>query len=355
MDKNGKIFIAGHRGLVGSAIHRHLLANGYSNFVFKTSQELDLKDQQATQAFFAETKPDYVFLAAAKVGGIHANNTYRADFIYENLAIQNNVIKFSFDNQVKKLLFLGSSCIYPKDAPQPLTEDSLLTSPLEYTNEEYAIAKIAGIKMVESFNLQYGTNYLSVMPTNLYGVNDNFDLEKSHVMPALIRKMLLCAYIEEGNFQAVARNLGVAFESEQQILEQVEKYGIIKSNSGVTLKVWGSGTPRREFLHVDDMAAACVFVMENLDFKDIAHGDEVKNTQLNVGSGTDVTISELAHMIKKIVGFKGEIAFDTSKPDGTMQKLMSVEKLSALGWEYSIKLEQGLQTTIDWYKEQQVA
>lgn len=352
MDKKAKIYIAGHRGLVGSAIHRKLTTAGYTNFILRTSQELDLRDQQATSDFFATEKPDYVFLAAAKVGGIMANNTYRADFIYDNLAIQNNIIRASYDNGVKKLLFLGSSCIYPKAAPQPMTEDSLLTSPLEYTNEPYAIAKIAGIKMIESFNVQYGTNYLSVMPTNLYGYNDNFDLEKSHVMPALIRKTLLAKLLEEGNFEAVAQNLGVSFESEAQVLELVSKYGITKSGSSVSLSLWGSGKPKREFLHVDDMAAACLFVMENLDFKDVVTGDEVKNTQLNVGSGTDVTIAELAQMIKEILGFSGDITFDTSKPDGTMQKLMNVDKLKNLGWSYTIELKDGLKQTIEWYKKE---
>ena len=353
MDKNGKIYIAGHKGLVGSAIHRKLQAEGYTNFVLRTSSEIDLTDQKAVADFFAAEKPDYVFLAAARVGGIVANNKYRADFIYSNLEIQNNIVKSSYDNGVKKLLFLGSSCIYPKNAPQPMAEDALLTSPLEYTNEPYAIAKIAGIKLIESFNLQYGTNYLSVMPTNLYGVNDNFDLERSHVMPALVRRTLLCKWLEEDNFEAIAKNLEITFESEDQILEVLAGYGIEKDGGKVVLKVWGTGTPRREFLHVDDMAAACVYVMENLDFKDVAEGPEVKNTQLNVGSGTDVSISELAHMIKDIVGFKGEITFDTSKPDGTMQKLMNVDKLKKLGWEYSIKLEEGLERTINWYKEQQ--
>lgn len=354
MDKTSKIYIAGHRGLVGSAIHRKLVSLGYTNFILKTSKEFDLRDQTATAKFFAEEKPEYVFLAAAKVGGIMANNTYRADFIYDNLVIQNNIIKSSFDNKVTKLLFLGSSCIYPKDAPQPLTEDSLLTSPLEYTNEPYAIAKIAGIKMIESFNIQYGTNYLSVMPTNLYGVNDNFDLEKSHVMPALIRKTILCKLLEKNDFVAVATNLGVIFESEEQILGLLSKYGISKNKSGVTLKVWGSGKPYREFLHVDDMAAACVFVMENINFRDVTEGTEIRNTQLNVGTGSDVTIGELAHMIKEIVGFNGSIEFDTSKPDGTMKKLLSVDKLNKLGWSHTIELKDGLRQTIEWYIESNI-
>ncbi|MFO0971608.1 MAG: GDP-L-fucose synthase [Candidatus Saccharimonadales bacterium] len=355
MDKNGKIYIAGHGGLVGNAILRKLKQQGYTNFILKTSQELDLRDQTATAKFFADEKPNYVFLAAARVGGIMANNTYRADFILDNLTIQNNIIKSSYDNGVTKLLFLGSSCIYPKEAPQPLTEDSLLTGPLEYTNEPYALAKIAGINLIESFNLQYGTNYLSVMPTNLYGYNDNFDLEKSHVMPALIRKTLLARYLEEDNFEAIAKNLEVVFESEEQILDLISKYGISRTSDGVVLSLWGSGKPYREFLHVDDMAAACVFVMENLNFSDVASGKEVRSTQLNVGTGSDVTISELAHMIKDIIGFTGELAFDPSKPDGTMKKLLSVDKLNKLGWKHEIELKEGLERTISWYREQQNA
>ncbi len=352
MDKNDKIYIAGHTGLVGSAIQRFLTAQGFSNFVAKTSDELDLRDQKATDEFFAQNKPDHVFLAAAKVGGIYANNIYRADFIFENLQIQNNVIGSSYKHGVKKLLFLGSSCIYPKEAPQPLTEDSLLTSELEYTNEPYAIAKIAGIKLIEGFNLQYKTNFLSVMPTNLYGYNDNFDLEKSHVMPALIRKNYLCKLLEEKNFQTIADNLGIKNESEAQILEQLAKYGIVRDGDTVTLKVWGSGKPYREFLHVDDMAEACVFVMNKVNFLDLAHGKEVKNTHINIGTGSDVTINELAHMIKDAVGFGGQIAFDPTKPDGTMRKLLSVDKINALGWKHTIDLKTGLKRTIDWYLEQ---
>lgn len=352
MDKNSKIYIAGHKGLVGSAIHRYLIAQGYSNFVLRTSSELDLRDQLATEEFLAQEEPEYVFLAAAKVGGIYANNVYRADFIYENLLVQNNVIHASFKNNVKKLLFLGSSCIYPKNAPQPIKEDSLLTSELEYTNEPYAIAKIAGIKLIESFNIQYGTNYLAVMPTNLYGQYDNFDLEKSHVMPALIRKNILCKMLEDGDYTSVATNLGVEFESEQQILDIVAKYGIQKDANGVTLNVWGTGKPYREFMHVEDMAEACVFVMNNVDFKDLA-GDvkEIKNTHINLGTGSDVTISELVHKIKDIVGFKGTIAFDPTKPDGTPRKLLDVGKINRLGWKHKIDLDNGLRQTVEWYKD----
>lgn len=352
MEKNSKIYVAGHNGLVGSAILRTLKSQGYTNVIGKSSAELDLKDQIATDAFFEAEKPDYVFLAAAKVGGIMANNTYRADFIYENLLIQNNVIWASYKNKVKKLLFLGSSCIYPKEAPQPITEDSLLTSPLEYTNEPYAIAKIAGIKLVESLNIQYETNYLAVMPTNLYGANDNFDLEKSHVMPALIRKTILCQMLENKDFAGIAKNLGVENE-EQKILETISKYGIVRNGDNVTLNVWGSGKPYREFLHVDDMAEACVFVMNNVNWDDVSKDmKEIRNTHINIGTGSDVTINELAHMIKDTVGFKGNIEFDVSKPDGTMRKLMSAEKINKLGWKHKIELADGLKRTVAWYKEQ---
>lgn len=355
MDKNAKIYIAGHKGLVGSAIWRCLEAQGYTNLLGKTSAELDLTDHVATEAFFEAEKPEYVFLAAAKVGGIMANNTYRADFIYQNLLIQNNVIGASWKNGVKKLLFLGSSCIYPKNAPQPMTEESLLTSDLEYTNEPYAIAKIAGIKLIESLNIQYGTNYLAVQPTNLYGVNDNFDLEKSHVMPALIRKVFLCKMIEDGDFTGAAKNLGVTFESEDQILELVAKYGISRDEGKVTLGVWGSGKPYREFLHVDDMAEASVYVMDRVNFADLANGmTEIKNTQINIGTGSDITIRDLAFMIKDVIGFKGEIAFDTSKPDGTPRKLLSVDRINKLGWKHKIDLPVGLKMTIDWYQQNEL-
>jgi GDP-L-fucose synthase len=352
MDKDATIYIAGHRGLVGSAIYRQLESAGYTNLVGRSSQELDLTDAAAVEAFFTEVKPEYVFLAAAKVGGIMANNIYRADFLYQNLAIQNNVIWSSYKHGVKKLLFLGSSCIYPKNAPQPITEDSLLSGDLEYTNEPYAIAKIAGIKLIESLNIQYGINYLAIQPTNLYGVNDNFDLEKSHVMPALIRKMFLCTFLEAGDFASIAKNLGQGGQSNDELLAQLEKYGIVKDGDRVTLKVWGTGTPRREFLHVDDMAAASVFVINNVDFAQLSQGmKEIKNTQINVGTGSDITINELANMIKDLVGFKGDIAFDSTKPDGTMRKLLSVDRLHKLGWQHTIDLSEGLQRTVDWYKE----
>ncbi|MDR3177853.1 MAG: GDP-L-fucose synthase [Campylobacteraceae bacterium] len=317
MDKNSKIYVAGHRGLVGSALVKNLLQKGYKNIALKTHGELDLTKQREVEDFFAKEKIEYVFLAAAKVGGILANNTYRADFIYENLQIQNNIIHQSYLNGVKKLLFLGSSCIYPKNAPQPMSEESLLTSPLEYTNEPYAIAKIAGIKMCESYNIQYGTNFISVMPTNLYGPNDNFDLNSSHVLPALLKKI---------------------HES--------------KINGAKTVEIWGSGNPRREFLYSEDMADACVFIMENINFTDLIKGrNEIRNTHINIGTGEDLTIRELALLIKKIIGFEGEFVFDRTKPDGTMQKLLDVTKLSNLGWRYKTTLEVGVKKVYETFNE----
>ena len=352
MDKAAKIYIAGHRGLVGSAIWRTLEAEGYKKLLGKSSAELDLTDQAATEGFFAAEQPDYVYLAAARVGGIAANNTYRADFIQDNLDIQNNVVRASFQNDVKKLLFLGSSCIYPKEAPQPITEDALLTGPLEYTNEPYAIAKIAGIKLIESYNLQHGTNYLAVMPTNLYGRGDNFDLEKSHVMPGLIRKTFLAKLLEDGDLPAIAANLGLAEASEEELLTELTRYGIAREVGGVTLTAWGTGRPRREFLHVDDLAEACTFVMNNVDFADVAKDKaEIRNTHLNVGTGSDLAIEELAKMIKELVGFGGQLAFDPTKPDGTMRKLLSVDKLNRLGWRHKIELADGLAATVKWYSD----
>ena len=352
MKKDSKIYIAGHRGMVGSSIKRTLEDQGYTNIVGKTSQELDLTDQKATEDFFAAEKPEYVFLAAAKVGGINANNIYRADFIYRNLAIQNNVVHSSYNHNVKKLLFLGSVCIYPKFASLPVVEDSLLTGELEYTNEPYALAKIAGIKLVESFNLQYDTNYLAVMPANLYGYNDNFDLEKSHVIPALIRKMVLCEHLEKGEFDRVAKNLETKDASESALLKMLAKYGIEKRGSEVVLKVWGTGKPYREFLHSDDMGEACVFVMSNVEFEDLTKGmDEVRNTHINLGTGKDISIKDLVELIKDIVGFEGKIEFDTSKPDGTPRRMMSVAKANELGWKHKIELEDGLKKTIDWYRQ----
>lgn len=349
MNKDSKIYIAGHRGLVGSAIVRKLEQDGYTNLVYKTHRELDLTNQQAVHDFFATEKPEYVFLAAAKVGGIMANNTYRADFIYDNLQIQNNVIHASFISKVKKLLFLGSSCIYPKNAPQPMPEDCLLTGELEYTNEPYAIAKIAGIKLCESYNIQYGTNYIAVMPTNLYGPNDNFDLETSHVLPAMIRKMYLAKQLEENNYQVIAENLKI--ENNQELIHGIlSKYGIIKQDNNVTLTLWGSGTPRREFLYVDDMVDACVHLMNNVDFTDlIKDKKEIRNTHINIGTGEDVTIKELAHIIKDKMNFKGNIEFDITKPDGTMRKLQDVSKLNRSGWEYEFELKEGIAKLFDFY------
>ena len=344
MDKNGKIYVAGHRGLVGSAIVKDLQSKGYTNIVTRTRQELDLTDHLAVADFFAQEKPDYVFLAAAKVGGIVANNTYRADFLYENLQIQNNVIHQSYLGGVKKLLFLGSTCIYPKEAPQPMREDSLLTGPLEYTNEPYAIAKIAGIKLCESYNLQYGTNFIAVQPTNLYGHNDNFDLEKSHVVPALIRKIHLAKLLSEGDHRGVMTDLGIEDPGKAQ--EVLDRFGV----SATSVEIWGSGKPRREFLWSDDMANACVYVMEKVDFADVSVGmSDVRNTHINIGTGQDISIRELAEMIQKVVGFTGELKFNTSKPDGTMKKLTDCSKIHSLGWKHSVELEEGIQRLYDWY------
>lgn len=345
MNKNSKIYIAGHRGLVGSAIVKNLQLKGYTNLVYKTHKELDLTNQKAVEEFFETEKPEYVILAAAKVGGIVANNTYRADFIYENLAIQNNVIHLSFVHKVKKLLFLGSTCIYPKNAPQPMSEDCLLTSPLEYTNEPYALAKIAGIKMCESYNIQYGTNFISVMPTNLYGPNDNFDLEKSHVLPALIRKIHLAKLLNEGNTKAVLEDLNVSNVEETKIY--LSKFGINENS----VEIWGTGKPRREFLYSEDMADACVFLLENRDFKDTYNENqkEIINTHINIGTGMDISIKELAELIKEIIGFKGELAFNAEKPDGTMVKLTDPSKLHSLGWKHKVELEDGIKTMYEWY------
>lgn len=315
MNKNSKIYVAGHRGLVGSAIVSNLKEKGYSNIITRSHAELDLTDQQAVADFFSHEKPEYIFLAAAKVGGIMANNTYRADFIYENLMIQNNVIHQSYVNGVKKLLFLGSTCIYPKEAPQPMKEEYLLASPLEYTNEPYAIAKIAGIKMCESYNIQHGTNFISVMPTNLYGPNDNFDLNSSHVLPALVRKM---------------------HEA--------------KERGDSSVEIWGSGKPRREFMYSEDMADACVFIMENVNFADLTKGKtEIRNTHINIGTGQDISIKELAELIKQIVRYEGELVYNTEKPDGTMVKLTDVSKLADLGWKHKTELEEGVRRVYESY------
>lgn len=363
MKKSSLIYVAGHNGLVGSAILRNLQTKGYRNIITRSSRELDLTDQAATAAFFNDEKPEFVILAAAKVGGIMANNTYRAQFIYENIQIQNNVIHQAYLNGVKKLLFLGSSCIYPKNAPQPLRENYLLTSELEYTNEPYAIAKIAGIKMCESYNIQYGTNFISVMPTNLYGPGDNYNLETSHVLPALIRKMHLSKALENNDWTAIRKDLeknpqnGIDGDSSKiEILSLLKSLGIElsegkdSSKSLVSLSLWGTGKPRREFLHTEDMSDACVHLLENIDFPDLTKGmKEIKNTHVNIGCGEDLSIGELAELIRNIVEFKGEVLWDNSKPDGTFQKLMDVSFLKSLGWEFRIKLEEGILNTYKHY------
>ena len=354
LNKNAKIYVAGHRGLVGSAIWKNLQDKGYTNLIGKTHKELDLLDAVSVRKFFDEEQPEYVFLAAAFVGGIMANSIYRADFIYKNLQIQQNVIGESFRHNVKKLLFLGSTCIYPRDAEQPMKEEVLLTSPLEYTNEPYAIAKIAGLKMCESFNLQYGTNYIAVMPTNLYGPNDNFDLERSHVLPAMIRKIHLAHCLKQGDWDAICKDLnqrpveGIdGNSSKEDILTILAKYGI--SNSEV--KLWGTGTPLREFLWSEEMADASVFVMEHVDFKDTyKQGDkDIRNCHINIGTGKEISIRELAELIVSTVGYQGQLTFDSTKPDGTMRKLTDPSKLHALGWQHKVEIEEGVQRMYNWY------
>jgi GDP-L-fucose synthase len=363
MEKHSKIFVAGHRGLVGSAIKRNLEAKGYNNLIAKSHSELDLMDSQAVATFFETEKPEYVFLAAAKVGGIMANNIYRAQFIYENLQIQNNIIHQAYIAGVKKLLFLGSSCVYPRDARQPIKEEYLLTNELEYTNEPYAIAKIAGMKMCESYNLQYGTDFISVMPTNLYGPNDNFHLENSHVLPALVRKMHLSKLLDEGKFDEIQRDLGLDFselsdksELKSSLVTYLEKYGIMYDTTGskpvVSLRIWGSGVPMREFLWSDDMADACVFIMEKFSFKDLAlksTNNVIRNTHINIGSGKEISIRDLAFLIKDVAGFKGEIIFDTTKPDGTLRKLLDVSRLTNMGWLPKMSLKEGVRELYHYY------
>lgn len=352
MEKTSKIYVAGHRGLVGSAIFKKLTDLGYTNVIGRTSAELDLLDGGATSKFFAEERPEYVFLAAAYVGGIMANNTYRADFIYKNLQIQQNVIVSAFETKVKKLLFLGSTCIYPKEAQQPISENELLTDTLEYTNEPYAIAKIAGLKMCESFNIQYGTNFISVMPTNLYGPNDNFDLERSHVLPAMIRKIHLSKQLMDRNWGEVRKDLKArpvqdlnGSETESEIIEMLARYGIFEDR----VELWGSGTPMREFLWSEEMADACLFVMNNVDFKDLYSGKEIRNTHINIGTGRDITIRGLSKLIADRIHYPGKILFDSSKPDGTFRKLVDVSKLNALGWKHEIEIEEGVNRIYDWY------
>ena len=403
LDKQSKIYVAGHNGLVGSAIWNNLLQRGYTNLVGRSHKELDLTDQVAVRKFFDEERPDAVVLAAAFVGGIMANSLYRADFIMMNMKIQCNVISEAYAHGVKKLLFLGSTCIYPKNAPQPMKENCLLTSPLEYTNEEYAIAKIAGLKMCESYNLQYGTNYIAVMPTNLYGPNDNFHLENSHVMPAMMRKVYLAKLIHDGDWDKIAIDLnkrpveGVTGEGltdnstlstdyqlstlnsqRENALSVLAKYGIYDNK----VILWGTGTPLREFLWSEDMADASVHVLLNVDFKDVigiekyssvhfgASTDgavdrnhsagrggaipslgEIRNCHINVGTGKELTIRELSELVVKAVGFQGEVAFDSTKPDGTMRKLIDVSKLHSLGWTHKVEIEDGVQKLFEWYKQ----
>ena len=358
LDKNAKIYVAGHRGLVGSAIWNNLKSRGYNNLVGRTHRELDLLNGAAVKEFFDQEKPDAVVLAAAHVGGIMANLTYRADFIYENLQIQQNVIGESFRHGVKKLLFLGSTCIYPRMAPQPMKEECLLTSELEYTNEPYAIAKIAGLKMCESFSLQYGCNYIAVMPTNLYGPNDNFHLENSHVLPAMIRKVYLAKCLNEGNWDAVRKDLNKrpvenvdGSADEKQIADILAKYGIRKES--VTL--WGTGSPMREFLWSEEMADASVHVLLNVDFKDTydANAKEVRNCHINVGTGKELTIREVAEKIVKAIDFKGDLLWDATKPDGTPRKLTDVSKLHRLGWHHKVEIDEGVRRLYDWYVENQ--
>ena len=384
LDKNSKIYVAGHRGLVGSAIWNNLLSRGYQNLVGRSHSELDLTDQLAVRRFFDEERPDAVVLAAACVGGIMANSLYRADFIMMNMKIQCNVISEAYAHGVRKLLFLGSTCIYPKNAPQPMTEDCLLTSPLEYTNEEYAIAKIAGLKMCESYNLQYGTDYIAVMPTNLYGPNDNFHLENSHVMPAMMRKVYLSKLIHDGAWDSIARDMdrrpveGVSgSSSREEILAVLSRYGI--EDNRVTL--WGTGTPLREFLWSEDMADASVHVLLNVSFSDIigieryssvhygASTDgavdrnhsagrggaipslgEIRNCHINVGTGKELTIRELSQLVVDAVGFEGEVFFDATKPDGTPRKLIDVSKLHSLGWTHSVEIDEGVRKLFEWYR-----
>ena len=380
-----KIYVAGHRGLVGSAIWNNLKQRGYCNLVGRTHQELDLTDQVAVRQFFDEERPDAVVLAAAFVGGIMANSLYRADFIMQNMKMQCNVISEAYAHGVKKLLFLGSTCIYPKNAPQPMKEDCLLTSPLEYTNEEYAIAKIAGLKMCESYNLQYGTNYIAVMPTNLYGPNDNFHLENSHVMPAMMRKIYLAKLIHDGDWEAIRKDMdkrpveGINGSSQRDgILNMLAKYGIY--NNKVVL--WGTGTPLREFLWSEDMADASVHVLLNVNFSDIIgiekyssvhygastngavdrnHSEgrggaipslgEIRNCHINVGTGKELTIRQLSELVVKAVGFTGTVEFDASKPDGTMRKLIDVTKLHSLGWTHKVEIDEGVQRLFQWYTD----
>lgn len=376
MERTSKIFVAGHRGLVGSSILGNLKAKGYENIITRSHSELDLTDKAATTSFFNKEKPEYVFLAAAKVGGILANNNYRADFIYENLMIQNNVIHQSYLHGVKKLLFLGSTCVYPKRTPQPIKEEYLLTGALEYSNEPYAIAKIAGLRMCESYNIQFGTNFISGMPTNLYGPNDNFNLATSHVLPALMRKMHLGRSLEDGDWDSIRADLdkrpidGINGKADKrEIMVILEKHGVkLEDNNRVVVEVWGSGNPRREFLWNEDMADACIFLMEHKSFRgsfnvfsscgkcnesrsalDFDQG-QVRNTHINIGTGKETSIKKLTKKIKVAVGFKGRLIFDTSRLDGTPLKISDVSKLNQLGWRHKVELDEGIARLYNWYR-----
>jgi GDP-L-fucose synthase len=352
-EKNAKIYVAGHLGLVGSALLRNLQGKGYTNLLLRSKAELNLLEQKAVFEFFRQEKPDYVFLAAAKVGGIIANSTCRGQFIYENLQIQNNVIHASYLSGVKKLLFLGSTCIYPREAPQPMPENCLLTSPLEYTNEPYAIAKIAGIKLCESYNIQYGTNFIAVMPTNLYGPNDNFDLEKSHVLPALLRKIHLAKCLINDDWEAIRRDFnrlpveGVPGNDSKEVINvKLSKYGIFNDS----VEIWGTGKPLREFLWSEEMADACVYIMENVDFDDLKpSGKEIRNTHINIGTGQEISIAGLAKLIAQTVGYTGNFNFNADKPDGTPRKLTDPSQLNSLGWNHQIDIEQGIKELYKWY------
>ena len=371
MKKNSKIFVAGHLGLVGSAITKKLIEKGFNNLLLRSKKELDLLNQKMVSSFFSNEKPEYVILAAAKVGGIDANNNYRADFIYENIQIQNNVIYYSYLHNVKKLLFLGSTCIYPMESVQPIKEEYLLNSLLEYTNEPYAIAKIAGIKLCESYNLQYGCNFISVMPTNLYGPNDNFNLKNSHVLPALFRKIFLAKNLEDNNWDLIRKDLikrpltdDKFVFNKNNIITLLDSIGIkIKDsnneNYNVEVEIWGSGKPFREFLWSEEMANACVFIMQNIDFKDIVKHNhlntpdfdvnKITNCHLNIGSGEEITINNLSQLIKDNFKFKGSFTFNRKKPDGTFRKLTDTSKLDSLGWTNELKLSSGIKKISDWY------
>jgi len=359
MNKDSKIFLAGHTGMVGSALFRSLTENGYTNIITKNLEELNLINQSQTETFFQTEKPEYVLLAAARVGGIWANNIHRAQFIYENIQIQSNVIHFAWKYGVKKLLFLGSSCIYPAACPQPIKEDYLLTDPLEYTNEPYAIAKIAGLRMCESYNIQYNTNFICAMPTNLFGINDNYDLESSHVLPALIRKMHLAKMLQGNDIQGLKFDLTKRPVSNFSIntLEDIETllshFGIVRNGNEVVVRLWGSGSPLREFLDSDSLAEACLFLMENVDFKHILSlcqdSKKTRNTQINIGSGYDITIKELADIINKVTGFNGRIEWDNTKPDGTHRKLLDISRLKQLGWNKDFNLMEKISQTYQYY------